>query len=401
MTPTHKFTHLSHRIISTPRLDHNLITPILSANDNLTALILSTLDLSSLLQFSQVCRDFHHLVSQCEIPIIEGCIYRFLRDSIPMIQESPPEETSESILPREESTFIAGYYQKLTPETQTYIDEFIDTYLAGPKAVLLESLHSNQSLVHIKLCVLQNPLLLVAKNKASFWDKSTNDNGQTALIEAAQAGDVSLCELLINIGAGVHIPDNFGTTAIMEAARWGHVPVCELLLQFGADINATNDVGETPLMIAISAGKVDVYHLLIEQGADMTLRNIFDSPLTLAIEKNNMAVCKSLLSNGDLIESTDLHGETALFYAIRFQYYDICELLLQSGANVDQKNERRMTPLMFAAQTRDYIACSLLLQYNPDIHETDNSGNSALSLADSHNQKECYRLLENYMPVDR
>ena len=102
-----------------------------------------------------------------------------------------------------------------------------------------------------------------------------------------------------------------------------------------------------------------------------------------------------------MIESTDLHGETALFYAIRFQYYDICELLLQSGANVDQKNERRMTPLMFAAQTRDYIACSLLLQYNPDIHETDNSGNSALSLADSHNQKECYRLLENYMPVDR
>ncbi|XP_048055272.1 photoreceptor ankyrin repeat protein [Megalobrama amblycephala] len=69
-----------------------------------------------------------------------------------------------------------------------------------------------------------------------------DNDGNTALMIAAQAGHVSICNYIMNYfpGAETEIRDNRGFTALIKAAIQGRTDVVAALIMHGADVNAVD-----------------------------------------------------------------------------------------------------------------------------------------------------------------
>ena len=85
-----------------------------------------------------------------------------------------------------------------------------------------------------------------------------NDGERTALHLAAEAGQASACEALLEVAkeplALLQAQDWEGATAVHMAVRGGHAAVCRLLAAQRADLQADLDFCVTPMQIAAEAG---------------------------------------------------------------------------------------------------------------------------------------------------
>lgn len=75
----------------------------------------------------------------------------------------------------------------------------------------------------------------------------TDNDGETALMEAADRGNLQAVRNLISAGADVNAKDEDGETALMVAADDGHTAIVQALIAAGADVNARDDEGESAL----------------------------------------------------------------------------------------------------------------------------------------------------------
>ena len=90
---------------------------------------------------------------------------------------------------------------------------------------------------------------------------------RTLLHKAAQIGDRTVCELLIDHGADVNKQDARKQTPLWVAAEEGHKDICEVLIQKGASIDEQDATLRTPLFIAARKKHEDVCKILIDNGA--------------------------------------------------------------------------------------------------------------------------------------
>jgi RNA polymerase sigma factor (sigma-70 family) len=92
----------------------------------------------------------------------------------------------------------------------------------------------------------------------------------SALIRAAQTGDVELVRMLVEAGAPVTDRcDCAGAeSAVWSATVAGEAPVVEFLLDAGGDPNAAAFAGATPLHVAVQRGHDHLVPLLLAAGAD-------------------------------------------------------------------------------------------------------------------------------------
>ena len=107
------------------------------------------------------------------------------------------------------------------------------------------------------------------------WPKTRieqrNPADESALMMAALAGDLELCQLLIKKDADVNKP---GWTPLHYAATNGQLPVIRLLLEEHAYIDAESPNRTTPLMMAAMYGTPEAVKVLLEAGADPLLKNM-------------------------------------------------------------------------------------------------------------------------------
>ncbi|KAF9128135.1 hypothetical protein BGW39_005323 [Mortierella sp. 14UC] len=112
-------------------------------------------------------------------------------------------------------------------------------------------------------------LLLLANASASLG----NEEAITPLIIASYNGFLTICRLLVSIGhANVNQQDNTQKSALLLASYAGHVDVMALLIEQGASLNILDQYGWSSLMLAAYAGKLDACKLLLAQGADPHIR---------------------------------------------------------------------------------------------------------------------------------
>ncbi len=95
------------------------------------------------------------------------------------------------------------------------------------------------------------------------------DYGQSMLMRACDMKDLSLVELLIQAGADVNRLNDYGIGPLASSAEQGSKEIVELLLRFGADVNARNTSGGTALQVAVLRGYTDIVKILIDAGADV------------------------------------------------------------------------------------------------------------------------------------
>jgi ankyrin repeat protein len=184
----------------------------------------------------------------------------------------------------------------------------------------------------------------------------------TALKLATAEGELGLMRALLKAGALVDIRNGTNLTPLFFAAQSGNFHAAQILIEHGADTSAKSDTGHTPLHFAISGplantseDKKATVSLLLRSGVDIqacTKRG--KSFLMEAVTCRDCGMVDLLLKvNGAtkrFIDAVDIHGYTALHYAVQCGCIDAVKLLLWHVASIDIKDGDGRT----AVQLTDY-----------------------------------------------
>lgn len=125
-------------------------------------------------------------------------------------------------------------------------------------------------------------------------------------------------------------------TALMIAAQKGNIEAIDLLLKAKPDINATNSKGKSALSCAVEASQLQAVQRLLDNGANANLMAGNSTLLTLAVRSGNVEVVKLLLDKG-ADPNKQQNGGSALSEAVQQGMSDFVELLLDAKADPNVK----------------------------------------------------------------
>jgi ankyrin repeat protein len=84
--------------------------------------------------------------------------------------------------------------------------------------------------------------------------------------------------------------------------------------------------------------------------------NIYPSPLTYAIERDDMVMIEALVMRGADVNLKDQEaGETPLMFAARYSSHKVVRALIDAGADVTVKNKEGKTVLAIAEEDKDNL----------------------------------------------
>ena len=224
-----------------------------------------------------------------------------------------------------------------------------------------------------------------------YWESGSR-SGTTTLQRAA--GSVEMVQFLVSAGANVNAQASgkLGYTALQLAINWGLKGSVKALLNAGADINAPGNFG-TALEVALicQPNDIDLVKYLLSQGAHVsTGENGSDlRVLQIAIRWGNPEIVKLLLNAGANVNSppSGEKGKSPLQEAASRGNISLLELLLKAGADVNAAaGDKYGTTAIQAAASRGHVnSLKLLLRAGADVNAaaSDTFGKTALQAAAS------------------
>ncbi len=108
-----------------------------------------------------------------------------------------------------------------------------------------------------------NPFALIILKAAGADLNKKDNNGKTALIQAASEGDTETAQMLIDAGADLNIQDNKGNTALIATQYGEYKAIAQMLVDNGADLNKQNNDGNTALDLAELFGNTKMVAMLM------------------------------------------------------------------------------------------------------------------------------------------
>ncbi len=155
--------------------------------------------------------------------------------------------------------------------------------------------------------------------------------------DAARAGDLDAVRALLAGGEDANAAHGDGMSALHWAAEHGDPSLVETLLQGGAKVDATTRIGNyTPLHVASAAGQAEVVQQLLDAGSDaMTaITTSGATPLHLAADAGSVAAIEALVDHGaDVNAREKTWGQTPLIFAAARNRVDAIRALLGRGAD--------------------------------------------------------------------
>jgi ankyrin repeat protein len=218
--------------------------------------------------------------------------------------------------------------------------------------------------------------------------------GLSALTFAAREGDLESARKLLDAGADVNQPTEYGWSPLLTAVNNRNYRLALLLVERGADVNRANKGGWTPLYLAVDnrnieggdypVPKPDVDHLdlikaLLAKGANpnakvkdntltrtiFTMQWFFEDGATSFIrasQSSDVTLMKLLIEAGADPKAVTANGDSALTAAAGIGWVDgvtyerspaenleAVRLLLDLGVDPNHANNEGRTPLMGAA----------------------------------------------------
>ncbi|GIY83976.1 ANK_REP_REGION domain-containing protein [Caerostris darwini] len=264
--------------------------------------------------------------------------------------------------------------------------------------------------------------------KETNVDANLSSFGRSSLHVAAEAGDLTLVNILIEKMADVNFKTELGYTPLtmsligkvnLEVVRTliskkadintknlieftplhhasgeGNEEVVKLLLDHEANVSAFNDDNFFPLHFAAQEGHLKVTRLLLDKNADVNVETISGStPLHLAAENGHHDVVSLLLEHEALVDYEDHNKRTALHRSAEGGHKNIAKILIEKGAEIDKKDDAGSTPLHLAARRGHGDVVQLLIEKGADVHAEDSSKSTALHFAASMSHKDIVKLL--------
>jgi ankyrin repeat protein len=127
------------------------------------------------------------------------------------------------------------------------------------------------------LTILLICMFLASCTQAEDYRKIIEKKGmpftQESFLKEIRAGNRDHAELFIKAGMDINSRDKDGSSALMIAAENGDLEMAQLLIKSGADVNSHNIDGYTALIYAAYKGNVQIAELLIKNNADVNVRD--------------------------------------------------------------------------------------------------------------------------------
>jgi len=148
--------------------------------------------------------------------------------------------------------------------------------------------------------------------------------------------------LLIEKGANVGYIDPYGGTVLLQAAYLGQVSVVANLLQHGADPHGKNVDGTGPFMASAGEGHLDVLTVLLDGTSLVADEKDYDNTTALmaACLHGHLLVADYLLSIGADVTAKNIHGHTAMDFAINGQSKVDAELAEYKRMSKGKRDEK-------------------------------------------------------------
>ena len=206
--------------------------------------------------------------------------------------------------------------------------------------------------------------------------------------------------------------DQEGNTALHQAASQGHFNIVKYLVKNGADINARNKQSRTALFNAAAQGKLKIVRYLLSKGADTSILTLSQqSPLSIAINNNHPAtaltlakqpagakqihqavllailkkmenVSLALIRKDKLLHFSYRNDRTALWHSADLGLFKTTQALIDSGLiDINQKGNMGYSPLARATYRGFANIFALLQKSKADLLTTTKEDNNLLMLA--------------------
>ncbi|KAL5003060.1 ankyrin repeat-containing domain protein [Aspergillus recurvatus] len=198
------------------------------------------------------------------------------------------------------------------------------------------------------------------------------DSNSSALIYAAQHGNLTVVQRMIELGADIDATDPDAYTALDCAASEGHAEIVRYLLGKGAGHRFTSERPCTSLCAAAAAGHTDVVRIFLDHHESEPERQQGDQSTSLASPGSNVAqrtVRNMFTTNVSNADREALEYTIPLFLAILHSHDGAALLLIEDRrVNIDYRDLWERTPLMWALARGRRKLVKSLLQHGADAN---------------------------------
>jgi uncharacterized protein len=209
-------------------------------------------------------------------------------------------------------------------------------------------------------------------------------NYKNPLHEAVRHDYANIVELLLQHGADVNRLDYYGYTPLLKAAYWNSYQAAQLLLRWNANLNIQECYyGYTAIHTAVYYGYEAMTKLLISAGANLNIQNYSGNtvlhyaadakheglsglfcaivcPFFYRYHPEQDKIVKVLIAAGVDVNLVNKENKTALWNAVKNDFYKVTELLLKAHASVDIRDDNNKTVFDY---TQDAKILKLLHKY--------------------------------------
>ena len=177
-----------------------------------------------------------------------------------------------------------------------------------------------------------------ARAQETFRILSKKNTLPIDLINAVERGDAASVKTLISEGADVSTKDKNGKAAVVIATEKGYGEVLKLLLENGADPNGKyfKNPKANLFVMAMHNNHSDAALVLLKSGANADFNHKYKdgkTALMAAIESKNQELTTYLLLKKFNVDTADDFGNTALIYAVKYDFFSAAKKLLELGAD--------------------------------------------------------------------
>jgi len=144
-----------------------------------------------------------------------------------------------------------------------------------------------------------------------------------------------------------------------------------------------NVLGKSQLSYFAEKGLTSsVTRMLSMKGIDLESRcNLDNTPLNIAAFRGHIDICKLLLDQGALIDSTNGHSLSPVYRACQMGHLPIVSLLISKAANLETRSDQGRTPLHIAASNGHLEIVKALIANGADMNALTTDEKSARGIA--------------------
>ena len=202
-------------------------------------------------------------------------------------------------------------------------------------------------------------------------------DGESALSSALNRGDFGMAGALIAGGAAAD--GGVLGKALFQTVERGEADKVAQLIKLGADVNFSAN-GVTPLTIAINNNNLDMANILVRSGATDPSGRFGKKAFDAALD-GDLAWVAVLAKVPSYANYRNGQGETPLHAAASTGQTAAVTTLLAAGVDPNILTIKNWTPLHHAARFGHKLALINLLKAGADVYAVNSDGNDAMKLA--------------------